>query len=143
MVTLHKQGPRGPESLSPQSLRRRTRLRIEEEGLLLYSTHLSFSQQPSACARQDPPKALGMEAKPMVPQEKGGWGGEWEGQGPLGLWSQALHSHIVLLVCCSSGQTEYFHFWSPSVRIHQATGFLFCTGFCSGVLLTKQFLKII
>lgn len=35
-----------------------------------------------------------------------------------------------LLFCwpvCYSGQTEHFHFWSPNVRIHQATGFLFCT----------------
>lgn len=32
---------------------------------------------------------------------------------------------VVLSACCYSGQAEHFHFWSPSVKIHQATGFLF------------------
>lgn len=34
---------------------------------------------------------------------------------------------VVFLACCYCGQTEHFHFWSPSMRTHQATGFLFCT----------------
>lgn len=63
----------------------------------------------------------------------------------LGL--QHCPAYIFLLVYHFSGQREHFHFWSPSVKIHQATGFLFCIGFClnittsTWVLLTKQFFK--
>lgn len=68
-----------------------------------------------------------------------GCAGDGEGQDLPGFWSSARHSYIVLLVCCSSGQTEHFHFWSPSVRIHQAAGFLFCIGFTLGFCSLSSF----
>lgn len=43
MATLHKQGPWDPEDLSPQSIRRRAGLRLVDERLLPFPTHLSPS----------------------------------------------------------------------------------------------------